>query len=171
MTATPSLKCPTHQLTARYRPTSEHVHQGRDYGPIWECPRPDCDARVGCHPDGSPKGSLAGKQLRNKRMAAHAVFDPLWTDWKLAYPNAKSDSGKIRRIMRARAYAWLAFHMEQPFEETHIAHFDEAQCQRVVDLVRLHRPTAASVREWAKAKAPHGLSAKTRGPSTESAIN
>jgi len=44
----------------------------------------------------------------------------------------------------------LAHHMGLAFDDTHIAMFNEAQCMRVCDLIVQHRPTAATVRAWAK---------------------
>lgn len=128
--------------------TSSHIYNGRDYGAVWDC-RP-CDAFVGCHPDGSPKGTLAKKERRTARRQAHEVFDPLFDDWRLAYPDARRQTVKIVKVMRTRAYEWLAHHMGLPFEQTHIAMFDEAQCARVVELIHTLKPTAATVREWAK---------------------
>ena len=58
---------------------------GKNYGSsymIWLC-RP-CDAYVGCHQNTKqPKGRfLAKTDLREARMKAHAVIDPLWQSGK-----------------------------------------------------------------------------------------
>jgi hypothetical protein len=127
--------------------TSSHIY-GRDFGPVWDC-RP-CDAFVGCHPDGSPKGTLAQKPRREYRKALHAVFDHLWQDWRLVYPEAQRQSGRMKGVMRFRAYAWLSHHLGTPIEQTHIAMFDEAQCARAIALIQEIKPTAATVRQWAK---------------------
>jgi len=145
-----SITCGYCGQPAKFEPSSAHIYGGRDYGPVWDC-RP-CDAYVGCHPDGSPKGVLANKTRRLARRRAHEFFDPLWQDWQPVYPERQKLSGKLRNLMRVRAYEWLAHHMGLPFDDTHIAMFDETQCERVVDLIREHSATAATVREWAKAR-------------------
>jgi hypothetical protein len=150
-----TLLCPAHNLPARFRASSLHIYQGRDYGPVWECPRPECDAYVGCHPDGAPKGTLAGKALRQLRMQAHDRFDRLWKPWEaqqLAYPEEKRVIGKLRRVMRVRAYEWLAAMMGKAFDDTHIAMFDEAAVRRAIAILDEHKPTSASIRDWAKAR-------------------
>jgi len=63
------------------------------------------------------------------RVAAHAAFDQLWKP----YPEGE----RFRR--RARAYIWLRRQMDLKEHECHIALFNEAQCQKVVELV-LHVP-------------------------------
>ena len=58
---------------------------GRNYGKsymIWLCR--DCDAYVGCHNNTKiPKGNyLANIILREARIKAHSVIDPLWQSHK-----------------------------------------------------------------------------------------
>ena len=58
---------------------------GRNYGSsymIWLCR--DCNAYIGCHKNSQvPKGkTLAKKDLREARMKAHAIIDPLWQSGK-----------------------------------------------------------------------------------------
>ena len=52
---------------------------GRNYGKsymIWLCPNRHY---VGCHQNTQrPKGTFADRKIREARMAAHAVIDPLW---------------------------------------------------------------------------------------------
>lgn len=120
----------------------------RDYGPVWICP--PCAAWVGSHPNGLPLGRLAKKELRDAKIEAHRCFDPLWKDWDVAYPDLNAGSSKIRRTMKGRAYAWLAQQMGLPVDECHIGHFDVETCHRVVDIIDKLRPTAATVRAWAK---------------------
>lgn len=146
-----SVICGYCKKPARFESSSAHLYGGRDFGPVWDCRR--CDAYVSCHPDGSPKGSLANRALRKARRRAHDAFDPLWLHVDAAYPMPRSRSGKLRRIARNRAYEWLAHHMGLPFEATHIAMFDEAQCARAVELIEQHQPTSVTIRAWAKARA------------------
>ena len=58
--------------------------------------------------------------------------------------------GRLTRLMRVRAYEWLAHHLNISFDDTHIAMFDEAQCLRVAQVINQHGATAATVRAWAK---------------------
>jgi len=68
-----------------------------------------CGARVGCHKNGKPLGTLANEQTRRLRQQAHAAFDPLWQ-------RAARDE---RETARRGAYAWL--------RETHgVEHFGQA---------------------------------------------
>lgn len=94
------------------------VYGGRSYGNIYYCT--NCGAYVGVH-DGTrkPLGTLANAALRAKRREAHAAFDPLW---------------KKRGMKRAQAYGWLAKKMHLPVYRTHIAQFNMAQCQDVIDI-------------------------------------
>jgi len=149
----PAPLCPIHSLPARFRESSAHIYQGRDYGPIWECPDPTCDATVGCHPDGSPLGSLATKALKRLRMTAHERFDTLWKPWeaqKLAYPEENRVIGKLRIAPRSRAYAWLAEQLGIQTDACHIAMMDEATVVRAIAILDREKPTAATVRAWAK---------------------
>jgi hypothetical protein len=85
-------------------------HEGRIY---YVCPRGNCDAVVGSHPDGRPVGKPANKATRQARIRAHDAFDPIWK------------SGEMKR---AQAYAWLR-------EATGVMHIGDSsleECERVV---------------------------------------
>lgn len=98
------------------------VYRRAGFGSVWVCQGyPACDAYVGAHRNGLPKGSLANKELREWRKRAHAAFDPLW------------QSGKMSRT---KAYGWLSCSLGIPKHETHIAMFDVERCRAVVELVR-----------------------------------
>lgn len=99
---------------------------------FWACF--PCGAYVGCHragcwlwkngkkviSDGTvPLGRLANAELRRAKQAAHAAFDPMWTD---------------RGQPRKTAYAWLAFKLGIPVDECHIGEFDVERCRLVVQL-------------------------------------
>ena len=87
---------------------------------VWSCA--PCGAWVGTHknsPDHKPLGRLANAELRKAKMAAHAVFDPLW---------------KSGRMSRREAYSMLAQRMGISKEQAHIGMFDVDQCKAVVDL-------------------------------------
>ena len=85
----------------------------------------DCQAWVGCHKDGRPKGTLANAELRQARIDAHRAFDPLWQACMRL-------RGWGKRRSRTTAYRWLAERLGLTVEECHIGMFDLAQCQRVV---------------------------------------
>ncbi len=65
-------------------------------------------------------------------MRALAAFDPLW-------------EAKVRRDgcskgeARGRGYAWLAKQLEIDRAGCHIGMFDEALCERVIEICRLAR--------------------------------
>lgn len=80
-----------------------------------------CKASHGAYPDGSPLGTPADEKTRRARVEAHKALDGLWTNSE----------------QRLDAYAWLAKQLGIPLEQCHIARFDRARCQRVVELVRL----------------------------------
>jgi len=87
------------------------------YGGFWGCSRwPDCDGKVGAHPDGTPLGTPADAETRQARIHAHRVFDEWWRSqgWK-----------------RRRAYRWLA----QNAARHHIAEMTEEDCDHLVQLI------------------------------------
>jgi hypothetical protein len=75
---------------------------------------------------------------------------------------AHQGEGRVRQVMRTRAYQWLAEHMFLEPERCHIAMFDEAQCAYAILIIQDLRPTPLSIREWAKAREPK----KTRARKT-----
>jgi hypothetical protein len=83
---------------------------------IWRCA--PCKAWVGCH-EGTDKamGRLANAELRQAKMDAHSVFDPLWRNGERT---------------RKQAYQWLAEKLGMPFKKCHIGYFDIEQCKQVV---------------------------------------
>lgn len=100
---------------------------GRSYGWAWRCYQ--CDAYVGCHRGTTdPLGTLADAATREARGKAHAAFDPLWQ---------RLGKGDGRR--RRKTYQWLATELGIDEDECHIAMFDAATCQRVVELCNQRR--------------------------------
>lgn len=73
----------------------------------------------------TPLGHLANKELRDARMAAHRLFDPLWLR-KMRKDNIQK--GHARRL----AYEWLSKEMGLPRKKCHIAMFSVEQCKQVV---------------------------------------
>lgn len=96
---------------------------GREYGDwpwAYRCISEDCDSYVGVHPNTDiPLGTLATFEMREARKDAKAAFNPLW------------QSGEMKR---SEAYTWLASQLGIPVGECHIGWFDEAQCNRVLDV-------------------------------------
>lgn len=98
----------------RHRPDLKHLS-------FWLCS--PCDAYVGCHKNSNaiPLSRLANKKLRSWKQWAHAAFDPLWKSGDLG---------------RREAYSWLADQMGIAVNDCHIGMFDEAQCERVVQIMK-----------------------------------
>lgn len=144
--------CPTCHQPAEFLATSERIYNGRDYGSLWACLR-GCDAYVSVQPGTRvPKGTLATKPMRVARRAAHALFDDLWLDLTPAYPDVTKPSAFMRTLARERAYRWLAAQLGISFNDCHIAMFDQAQCERVVQVINEQKPTSATVRAWFKSQ-------------------
>jgi len=86
---------------------------------FWKCP--DCDAYTGVYPNGNPKGTLANKELRSARRAAHEAFDPLWQD------------GLLGERDRKGAYVWLTIQLGMT-EVAHIGFLSLEDCKKVVTI-------------------------------------
>ena len=74
--------CPYCKKEAEWVP-NENVY-GKRYGKSYMCYycKP-CDAYVGCHNNTKqPLGTMANKELRDWRIKAHAVIDPIWKSGK-----------------------------------------------------------------------------------------
>jgi hypothetical protein len=85
---------------------------------FWECS--SCDARVGTHINTiTPMGKLANVAHRRLKKAAHRAFDPVW---------------QSNQLGRNEAYFWLAQQLGIEIKDCHIGLFDEATCQRVIDI-------------------------------------
>lgn len=99
---------------------SAEIYNGKSYGWIWLC-RP-CRAYVGCHKGTKEAlGRLADKQLREKKMAFHAAFDPLWRNG---------------RFNRAWLYGWLAKEMGMSRDRCHGGMFSTEQCDKAIETLR-----------------------------------
>lgn len=79
-----------------------------------------CDAYVGTHKGTvKPLGRVANATLRTLKQQAHVAFDPMWRDSKMS---------------RSEAYIWLASKLGIPRKKCHIGMFDEATCERVIEV-------------------------------------
>lgn len=102
---------------------------GKSYGgELYLCQNGGCQARVGCHPDGSPLGILANRELRRWRSVAHEAFDPLYE----AYDRDLSRDGAGYYIQQA---------IGVPEEKTHIAMLDLGECKNLIFWLMKEGPT------------------------------
>ena len=117
---------------AEFKETSDHIYQ-QDYGPVYQCDDGHELAYVGCHQGTArPLGTLANKETRKQRKAAHALFDPLW-------------QGKAPGT-RKRAYRALELIMGLDKKHAHIAMFDSDQCRKLIQfLTEREMPTLETI--------------------------
>ena len=117
---------------------------GKDYGKVYLCINyPACDAFVGVHKGtDKPLGTLANSELRDLRKKAHKLFDSIWHE---------------REMSRKDAYSWLASEMGLSKTKTHIAMFNESQCQQVIEMMKerikedvVHRGVPRVLEIWKK---------------------
>ncbi len=95
---------------------NEQVY-GRRYGKSYMCYYcKDCDAYVGCHNNTTlPLGTMANKELRAWRKAAHLAIDRFW---------------KSRQYSRRAVYARLG---DAFGEEVHIGESDIKRCKEIIE--------------------------------------
>ena len=87
---------------------------------------PECDTYVGCHKGTQkPLGSLADRDLRDRRRRAHKAFDWAW------------ESG---RLTRHESYELMSEILKIEFKDAHIGRLDLDQCQKVIDDFNSFRP-------------------------------
>jgi hypothetical protein len=113
----------------KFCPSSAHVYQGRDFGPIWHCE--PCEAWVGCHKGKGgtrPLGRLANATLRRAKQLAHSHFDPIWKH--------EMEKGRPKAQARGRAYNWLAEQLGIEPILCHIGMFDEDLCARTIEVCK-----------------------------------
>lgn len=86
---------------------------------FYYCDNNHSPAYVGCHPrSNKPLGTLADKELRGMRNAAHRAFDPLWRNGLMS---------------RSNAYRQLSDYLMIKQSDCHIAMFDQEMCRRVIE--------------------------------------
>lgn len=88
---------------------------------LYVCSRyPLCDSYVGVHSNSlKPLGTLAGKELRGKRIEAHKVFNLLW------------ESGMMKKW---QAYKWMEAKFGISSRQAHIAKFSERMCDELIQI-------------------------------------
>lgn len=104
---------------------NKKVYRGREFGDwpyVYLCENDACAAYVGLHPQTDiPLGTLATDDIRQARMLAKSSFN-----------NLHEHGGPMTR---SGAYAWLAVQMGiEDVNHCHIGWFDEAQCDKVVEI-------------------------------------
>jgi len=86
---------------------------------FWRCE--PCGAYVGCHKGtDKPLGRLANKELRDAKIKAHSLFDPLW---------------KEKKMSRTYAYKWLSERLNIDTNKCHIGMFDVEMCNKVIEIL------------------------------------
>lgn len=88
-------------------------------GKVYACSHyPACDAYVGVHVGTTiPKGTLANKALREKRILAHRIFDQIW---------------KQNILTKSEAYHWIADKFGLDCTHAHIGKFSEYMCDQLI---------------------------------------
>lgn len=119
----PYIKCPYCRSQAYLRPASVLTNSGpvSEGDSYYVCARyPFCDSYVKAHKfNKMPMGTLANRELRQKRRAAHIALQKL-TDCGL--------------MTRKETYRWLQTQMGITPEDAHIAKFSEQRCEQVIQL-------------------------------------
>ena len=104
------IRCPYCGGTAILRDASfvygTHSHGGQ----VYVCSHyPSYNSYVGVHPGTKiPKGTLANRELRQKRIQAHRIFDQIWQQGILSKPEA---------------YRWVADKFCLTDKQAHIGQF------------------------------------------------
>lgn len=116
-----NIKCPYCGAPAFLRPASLVRSHARPGDEVYICSRyPACDAYVSAHRENHlPMGTLADKQLREKRRETHAALNRLWEHGLMT---------------RKEAYRWLQVQLSLPESEAHIGRFSEFRCNQVIGL-------------------------------------
>lgn len=100
---------------------------------------PRCDGTLPANPNGSPRGAPRTKEVQSWRDKAHKTFDPIWREG---------------HATRTQAYRWLQFVMRIDAEKAHHMLFGIAECQLVIQLVKLKGPGTPHWETWVAAGRP-----------------
>lgn len=109
--------CPYCGSTAILKDTS-FIHGRSASGQVYVCSKyPACDSYVGVKSGTKlPLGTLANRELRQKRIQTHHIFDQLW---------------KRKIFTRSQAYLWASDRLGLPMQETHIGRFSTYMCDQL----------------------------------------
>ena len=113
------VRCPYCGSLASKRPARDvygDKASANKYLYICDC-YPRCDAYVAANEKGVPMGTLADKNLRKKRIAAHKALDRLWQKGYMT---------------KEQVYIWLQSKLDMTNTEMHIGKFGEYYCNRVI---------------------------------------
>ena len=113
------IRCPYCGSLATKRPASDvygKTTSKNKFLYVCDC-YPRCDSYVAANEKGYPMGTLADKNLRKKRIAAHKSLDRLW---------------KKGFMTKEQVYVWLQSKLDMSDKEMHIARFGEYYCNRVI---------------------------------------
>lgn len=114
-----TIRCPYCGSTAILRDASYVYGSNAFDGKVYVCSHyPACDSYVGVHQGTSlPKGSLANRTLRKKRIQAHQIFDQLWRQGIFS---------------RQEAYRWIADRFCLQTRQAHIGNFSDYMCDQLI---------------------------------------
>ena len=105
------------------------IYGGREYssGKCYLCT--NCHAYVGTHKPRPTEalGLLSNKEMREKKMRCHDLFDTLWKN---------EPTSMKRRIARKAAYQKLSNMMDIPVEECHFGYFDLKQLEKAYAILQ-----------------------------------
>lgn len=113
------IRCPYCGSLASKRPASYVYGKKADKNKfLYVCDRyPKCDTYVAATEKGLPMGTLANKELRRKRIAAHKSLNRIW---------------KKGFMTKEQVYVWLQSRLNMTDKQMHIGKFGEYYCNRVI---------------------------------------
>ncbi len=114
-----TIRCPYCGSLAILRDASYVYGSNAFDGKVYVCSHyPACDSYVGVHQGTSlPKGSLANRTLRKKRIQAHQIFDQLW---------------RKGIFSRHEAYRWIGDKFCLQTRQAHIGNFSDYMCDQLI---------------------------------------
>ena len=114
-----TIRCPYCGSPAILKDASYVYGHNSSGGKVYVCSHyPACDSYVGVHQGTSlPKGSLANRTLRKKRIQAHQIFDQLW---------------RKGIFSREEAYRWIGDKFCLQARQAHIGNFSDYMCDQLI---------------------------------------
>ncbi len=114
-----TIRCPYCGSPAILKDASYVYGHHSSGGKVYVCSHyPACDSYVGVHQGTSlPKGSLANRTLRKKRIQAHRIFDQLWRQGIFS---------------RQEAYRWIGDKFCLQTRQAHIGNFSDYMCDQLI---------------------------------------
>ena len=114
-----TIRCPYCGSPAILKDASYVYGHHSSGGKVYVCSHyPACDSYVGVHQGTSlPKGSLANRTLRKKRIQAHRIFDQLWRQGIFS---------------RQEAYRWIGDRFCLETRQEHIGNFSDYMCDQLI---------------------------------------